>query len=152
MDQIDLRILNTLQKDASGSIADIAERSGTSQTPCWRRIKRMEEEGIIKKKVALLDQEKLNMGLTGFILIRTAEHDEEWLDGFAKGVQEMPEVLEFHRMTGEVDYLLRVVTTDLKSYDAIYKKLIKVAKLSDVSACFSMECLKMTTELPLSLG
>ena len=151
MDHVDLRILNTLQKDASGSIADIAERAGTSQTPCWRRIKRMEEEGIIKKRVAILDQQKLNIGLTGFILIRTAEHDEEWLDAFAEGVKAMPEVLEFHRMTGEVDYLLRIVTSDLKGYDAIYKKLIKVAKLSDVSACFSMECIKETTELPLSI-
>jgi Lrp/AsnC family transcriptional regulator len=149
MDHVDLRILNTLQKDASGSIADIAERSGTSQTPCWRRIKRLEEEGVIKKRVALLDQEKLNIGLTGFILVRTAEHDDEWLESFAKGVQAMPEVLEFHRMTGEVDYLLRIVTSDLKGYDKIYKKLIKIAKLSDVSACFSMECLKVTTELPL---
>ena len=149
MDHVDLRILNTLQQDASGSIAEIAERAGTSQTPCWRRIKRMEEDGIIKKRVALLDQEKLNIGLTGFILIRTAEHDEEWLRAFAEGVKAMPEVLEFHRMTGEVDYLLRIVTIDLKGYDAIYKKLIKVAKLSDVSACFSMECIKETTELPL---
>jgi len=150
MDQTDVRILEELQKDASGSVADIAARAGTSVTPCWRRIKRMEEAGIIKKRVAILDQEKVNAGMTGFILIRTTEHSEGWAEKFAKGVAEIPEILEFHRMSGEIDYILRVVTPNLKAYDAIYKKLINIAKLSDVSACFSMESLKETNELPLN--
>nr|WP_292910358.1 Lrp/AsnC family transcriptional regulator [Niveispirillum sp.] len=149
LDQIDRKILATLQEDAAGSVAEIAERAGVSQTPCWRRIKRLEEDGIIRKRVALLDPAKLNLGLTGFILIRTASHSEEWLRKFADGVCRMPEVTELHRMSGDIDYLVKFMVDSIAGYDALYKRLIKVAELSDVSAGFSMECLKYTTELPL---
>lgn len=149
LDQIDRKILATLQSDASGSVAEIAERAGVSQTPAWRRIKRLEDEGIIRKRVALLDPAKLNLGLTGFILIRTATHSEEWLQKFADGVSRIPEVIELHRMSGDIDYLVKFMVDSIAGYDALYKRLIKVANLSDVSAGFSMECLKYTTELPL---
>lgn len=149
MDQIDRKILATLQSDASGSVAEIAERAGVSQTPAWRRIKRLEDDGIIRKRVALLDPAKLNLGLTGFILIRTATHSEEWLQKFAEGVARIPEVIELHRMSGDIDYLVKFMVDSIAGYDALYKRLIKVANLSDVSAGFSMECLKYTTELPL---
>ncbi|MFV3129010.1 Lrp/AsnC family transcriptional regulator [Niveispirillum sp. KHB5.9] len=149
MDQIDRKILATLQADASGSVAEIAERAGVSQTPCWRRIKRLEDDGIIAKRVALLNPAKLNLGLTGFILIRTATHSEEWLQKFAEGVARIPEVIELHRMSGDIDYLIKFMVDSIAGYDALYKRLIKVANLSDVSAGFSMECLKYTTELPL---
>lgn len=149
LDQIDRKILATLQSDASGSVAEIAERAGVSQTPAWRRIKRLEDEGVIRKRVALLDPAKLNLGLTGFILIRTATHSEEWLQKFADGVSRIPEVIELHRMSGDIDYLVKFMVDSIAGYDALYKRLIKVANLSDVSAGFSMECLKYTTELPL---
>ncbi|AUN32837.1 Lrp/AsnC family transcriptional regulator [Niveispirillum cyanobacteriorum] len=149
MDQIDRKILAALQSDASGSVAEIAERAGVSQTPAWRRIKRLEDEGIIRKRVALLDPAKLNLGLTGFILIRTATHSEEWLQKFSEGVSRIPEVIELHRMSGDIDYLVKFMVDSIAGYDALYKRLIKVANLSDVSAGFSMECLKYTTELPL---
>ena len=149
MDDIDRRILKALQEDASGSVAEVAERAGISQTPCWRRIKRLEEAGYIKKRVALLDAQKLNLGLTGYVLIRTANHSDEWVQKFAEGIRQIPEVVEFHRMTGDVDYLLKIVAPDIKGYDDIYKRLIRTAELSDVSASFSMEEMKQTTELPL---
>lgn len=149
MDSIDLKILATLQQDASGSVAEIADRAGVSQTPCWRRIKRLEDEGVIAKRVALLNPAKLNLGLTGFILIRAANHSEEWLEKFAAGVSRFPEVIELHRMSGDIDYMVKFMVDSIAGYDALYKRLIKVVDLSDVSAGFSMECLKYTTELPL---
>jgi Lrp/AsnC family transcriptional regulator len=149
MDQVDRKILQVLQRDSSGSIADIAERANVSQTPCWRRIKKLEEAGVIKARVALLDAKKMNVGLTGFIAIKTANHDEAWLKRFADGVAAIPEVVEFHRMAGDTDYLLKIVTKDIESYDAIYKRLIKVVDLNDVSASFSMEVIKSTTEVPV---
>jgi Lrp/AsnC family transcriptional regulator len=149
MDEIDRRILTALQDDCSGSVNEIAERAGVSASPCWRRIKRLEDEGYIRRRVALLDQDKLNLGVTGFVLIRTSRHDAAWLERFAAGVCRIPEVVEVHRMTGEVDYLLKIVAPDIAGYDAIYKRLIQVAELTDVSASFSMERLKSTTALPL---
>ena len=149
LDAIDLRILKALQSDCSGSVAEIAERAGVSQTPCWRRIKRLEEAGYIDRKVAILNAKALNLNMTAYVLIKTSQHDEKWLERFAKGISKVPEVLEMHRMAGDVDYLLKVVAGDVTDYDRIYKKLIKVVDLSDVSAGFSMECLKSTTELPL---
>ena len=149
LDAIDIRILKALQSDCSGSVADIADRAGVSQTPCWRRIKRLEEAGYIDRKVAILNAKALNLNMTAYVLIKTSQHDEKWLERFAKGISKVPEVLEMHRMAGDVDYLLKVVAGDVTDYDRIYKKLIKVVDLSDVSAGFSMECLKSTTELPL---
>ena len=149
LDAIDLKILDALQADCSGSIADIADRAGVSQTPCWRRIRRLEDAGFIKKRVAILNQEHLDLEITAYVLIKTSQHDEEWLLKFAKGISKIPEVIEIHRMAGEVDYLLKIVAAGVKDYDRIYKKLIKVVDLSDVSASFSMECIKSSTALPL---
>ena len=149
MDSIDKKILNALQSDCSGSIADIAVRAGVAQTPCWRRIKKLEEAGYIDKRVALLNPKALNLTMTAYVMVKTAYHDGSWLKRFSDGVQTIPEIVEIHRMAGDIDYLLKVVAGDMAEYDAIYKRLIKVAELSDVSASFSMECIKSSTELPL---
>ena len=130
-------------------IGDIAERAGLSQTPCWKRVKRLTEAGVITRRVALLDGEKLDLGLVVFVAVRTSRHDEDWLNAFAKGAAGLPEVVEFYRMSGEVDYLLRVVVPDIAGYDAVYKRLIGIADLSDVSSSFAMERIKCTTALPL---
>ncbi len=149
MDEIDKRILACLQSDATGSIAEIAERAGVSQTPCWKRIKRLEEKGHIAKRVALLNAQSLNLGLVGYIRIRAAQHSETWLKKFTAGIQAIPEITECHRMTGDIDYLLKIVAPDMAAYDVIYKKLIRIADMADVNGSFSMEQLKHTTELPL---
>lgn len=151
MDKIDRKILAALQTDSSGSIADLAERAGVSQTPCWRRIKKLEETGVIERRVALLNPEKLGLGLTVFVLIRAAQHDESWLQRFSEKTAEFPEIQEIHRMTGDIDYLLKLVVRDVDDYDRIYKKLIRSIELSDVSASFSMECIKSSTALPLTI-
>ena len=146
---IDKKILQALQSDSSGSIADIADRAGVSQTPCWRRIKKLEEAGVIEKRVALLNPKALNLTMTAYVMVKTAHHDENWLRRFSDGVEHIPEIVEIHRMAGDIDYLLKVVAGNMSEYDAIYKRLIQVAELSDVSASFSMECIKTTTQLPL---
>ena len=149
MDSIDRKILRELQRDCSGSIAEIADRAGVSQTPCWRRIKKLEEAGYIKQRVAGLDQDLLNLGMTAYVMIKTSHHDDSWLARFSEGVSLIPEVIEIHRMAGDIDYLLKIVATDMSDYDRIYKRLITVAELFDVSASFSMERIKSSTELPL---
>jgi len=152
MDSIDRNILNLLQKDASLSIAELAKKVCLSQTPCWKRIQKLERLGIIKGRVALLDNKKLNLGLTVFVQLKTDKHDEKWLNGFAEAVREMPEVVEVYRMAGEIDYLLRVVVSDTDSYDRFYKSLIKKVPLNDVSSSFSMEEIKYTTALPINVS
>ena len=149
LDRIDARILAALQGDASLPIAELAESVGLSSNACWRRVKRLEEAGIIRRRVALLDPAKLGLGVTVFVSVRTNEHAEEWLEKFAKGVADIPEVVEFYRMSGDVDYLLKVMVADIAHYDRVYKRLIKVAKLSDVSSSFAMEQIKYTTAVPL---
>jgi Lrp/AsnC family transcriptional regulator len=149
LDSIDIGILTVLQKDASRSIAEIAEDVHLSQNACWRRIKRLEEEGVIKKRVALLDPEKLGVGVTVFVSVRAGEHTEKWLESFTSAVRKMPEVIEFYRMAGDVDYLLKLQVANIAAYDRVYKSLIRAAKLMDVSAAFAMEEMKRTTELPL---
>lgn len=151
IDAIDRRILASLQRDSSRSLAEIAASAGLSQTPCWTRIRRLESEGFIEGKVAILNREKLGVGVTVFVMVRTANHNEEWLGAFAKGVKSMPEVVEFYRMSGDVDYLLKIVCADIADYDRIYRKLIAVMPLQDVSSSFAMEQIKSTTELPLGL-
>jgi Lrp/AsnC family transcriptional regulator len=150
MDDIDHRILACLQDDSTMAVADIAERAGISASPCWRRIQKLEAEGIIRKRVALLDPEKLNLAVTVFVSVRTNRHDMEWAERFCRAVADIPEVVEFYRMSGEVDYLLRVVVPSIAAYDAVYKRLIKVADLFDVSSSFAMERIKYTTALPTS--
>ncbi len=149
LDAIDVKILALLQSDASRSIAEIADHVHLSQNACWRRIKRMEDEGIIKKRVALLDPEKLGVGVTVFVSVRAGEHTEKWLETFTQAVRKIPEVVEFYRMAGEVDYLLKLQVANIAAYDRVYKSLIRAAKLMDVSAAFAMEEMKRTTELPL---
>lgn len=150
MDSIDRKILELLQQDATLSVADIGQRVGLTQTPCWKRIQRLEAEGVIQRRVALLDPEKLGLGLTVFVSIETGDHSHEWLDRFAVLVSEMEEVIEFYRMAGDVDYLLRVVVPDMKAYDRFYKRLIAIVPLKNVTSRFAMERVKATTVLPLS--
>ena len=150
MDRIDLRILDLLQHDATLSTAEIAEAVGLSTTPCWRRIQNLEKEGVIARRVALLDRDHLNVGVDAFVAIRTDQHNKRWLDAFAKAVAAFPEVIELYRMSGEVDYLMRVVVPDLAAYDSFYLRLIREADLHDVSSSFAMERIKYTTALPLT--
>ena len=150
MDEFDKKILTLLQENAGLSNADIAEQVGLSPTPCWRRIRLMEEAGIIRRRVAILDRSKLNVGVTVFVSVRTNRHHQDWLDKFAEIVGSIPEVVEFYRMAGDVDYLLRVVVPDIAAYDGVYKRLIEQIDLFDVSSSFAMEELKWTTAVPLS--
>ncbi len=149
MDAIDKQILALLQDDATLSTADIAEKVGLSTTPCWRRIQLLEQNGYITARVALVDRTRINVPLDVFVAVRTSEHSAEWLDQFAKVVREFPQVVELYRMSGEVDYLMRVVVPDMAAYDAFYQKLISEVRMSDVSSSFAMERLKYTTALPL---
>lgn len=151
LDKYDYAILSALQGDATLSIAQLAEKIGLSSTPCWKRVKRLEEEGHIESRVTLVNRRKVGLPVTVFVSVRTGDHDEKWLKNFAAAVIALPEVLEFHRMSGDVDYLLKVVTTDIDGYDRFYKKLIKAARLSGVSSAFSMEQIKYSTALPLEL-
>lgn len=149
LDRMDREILALLQEDATIAVADIADRVGLTSTPCWRRIQKLEDRGFIRKRVALLDPDKLNVGVTVFIAIRTNQHDIEWYDSFHRLVSAIPEVTEFYRTTGNTDYLLKVSVPSIQGYDRVYKMLIKGAKLSDVSSMFAMEQIKYTTALPL---
>src|SRR5690606_13353566 len=137
------------QEDSTLAVADIAKKVGLSTTPCWRRIQKLEEEGVIKRRVAILDPVKVNARVNVFVAIRTNSHSHEWLKRFSEVVQEFPEVVEFYRVSGEIDYLLRVVVPDIAAYDVFYKKLISKIEIRDVSSSFAMEQIKYTTELPL---
>ncbi|RLP80618.1 Lrp/AsnC family transcriptional regulator [Xanthobacter tagetidis] len=152
LDPIDLRLLRLLQQDAELPLADLAERVGLSPTPCWRRIQKLEKAGIIRRRVALLDRKLLNAGVTVFIAVRTAKHSAEWLGEFAVAVRDIPEIVDFYRMSGEIDYLLKALVPDIAAYDALYKKLISRIELSDVTSMFAMEELKSTTEIPLDFA
>jgi Lrp/AsnC family transcriptional regulator len=149
MDRIDRKILACLQQDAALSVAEVAERVDLSTTPCWRRIQKLEKDGVIRRRVALLDAAKLNCGVTVFVRLRTSQHNYDWLEKFSKAVEGMEEVVEFYRMSGDIDYLLRVVVADVAGYDAVYKRLIKAADFSEVSSSFALEEIKNTTALPL---
>ncbi|NHZ62489.1 Lrp/AsnC family transcriptional regulator [Massilia genomosp. 1] len=151
LDKYDCAILAALQADGTLSIAGLSEKVGLSSTPCWKRVKRLEEEGYIQSRVSIIDRDKVGLPVTVFVSVRTTEHDEKWLARFAAAVIALPEVMEFHRMSGDVDYLLKVVTTDIGGYDRFYKKLIKTAHITGVSSAFSMEQIKYTTALPLDL-
>lgn len=150
LDSIDYKLLAILQEDASVSMADLAERVGLSATPCWKRIKRLEQEGVIERRVAILNRELLGLDVTVIVAIRTSRHSDEWLQAFADGVARIPEVVEFYRMSGEIDYLLKIVARDISDYDRIYRKLTKVTELHDVSSSFAMQEIKSTTALPLT--
>ncbi len=150
MDAIDLRILAELQQNAQISVAQLAGKVGLSTTPCWRRVRSLEKSGVIRQRVTLLDRYKLNVGIDVFVSIRTRRHNVEWLKAFAESTARFPEVVEFYRMSGEVDYLLRVVVPDIAAYDAFYKRLIEHEDIIDVSSSFAMETIKYTTALPLN--
>jgi Lrp/AsnC family transcriptional regulator len=151
MDLIDKKILDLLQHDCTLSIAEIGNRVGLSQTPCWKRIQKLEAGGYIQRRVALLDAEKLGLGLNVFVSIETADHSQEWLARFSASIVKMPEVMEFYRMAGDVDYMLRVVVADMAAYDRFYKRLIAAFPLKNVTSRFAMERVKATTALPLPL-
>ena len=148
IDALDRKILRALQQDSDEPIADLAERLGLSRSACSRRIARLAELGVIERSVALLSQSKLGLGLTVFITLKTNQHNAAWSRQFQAVVEQLPGVLEVHRLGGEIDYLLKAVVTDMPGYDALYQQLIK-ADLYDVSASFVMETMKHTTELPL---
>ncbi|EKM0376017.1 Lrp/AsnC family transcriptional regulator [Cronobacter turicensis] len=150
LDKIDCRLLALLQEDATLSLQALADAVNLTTTPCWKRLRRLEDDGYIIKRVALLDSEKLGLGLTAFMLIKTQHHSSDWYSQFVAVVEEMPEVLGFWRMAGEYDYLMRVQVADMKSYDDFYKRLVnRVPGLSDVTSSFAMEQIKYTTALPL---
>jgi Lrp/AsnC family transcriptional regulator len=149
IDDIDLRILAALQKDAGQSVSEIAREAGLSTAPCWRRIQKLEKDLIIRKRVALLDRGRLNAGVTVLIAVKTNKHTVEWLEKFRKAVKDIPEIVDIYRMSGEIDYLLKAYVPDIARYDAVYKKLISKIELTDVTSMFAMEELKSTTEIPL---
>jgi Lrp/AsnC family transcriptional regulator len=150
LDSIDCKLLEQLQHNADVQVADLAAQVGLSQTSCWRRIQRLKESGVIMRNVALVDRHKANVGVTVFVSVRTGSHSQKWFDNFRAAIEAIPEIVEFYRMAGDVDYLLRVVVPDIAAYDKVYKRLISGTQLLDVSSSFAMEELKFTTALPLS--
>ncbi len=149
MDAIDRKILAVLQENAALSVAEIGSRVGLSSTPCWKRIQKLEADGVIQKRVALVDQDRIGLNISVFVSVETGDHSQDWLDRFAKTVTAMPEVMEFYRMAGDVDYMLRVVVPDIAGYDSFYKRLIAAVPLKNVTSRFAMEKIKSTTALPI---
>ena len=149
LNDVDLRLIAILQQDASIAIEELAKQVGLTKTPCWRRLQKLEKSGIIKRKVALLDAVMLDLSVSVFVQVKTSRHDSDWLDEFSSTVYAFPEVVDFYRMSGEYDYLLRVVVKDIASYDAFYKRFINATSLTNVTSSFAMEEIKSTTELPL---
>ncbi|KIN65075.1 Transcriptional regulator [Sulfitobacter noctilucicola] len=149
IDELDRRILAQLQRDAAQSLDSLGEKVGLSRNACWRRIGALEKAGIIKGRVTLLDADKLNLGLTVFIQVRTSSHGADWLKEFSTATKSMPEIMGVYRMSGDLDYLIRAQVADMAGYDKLYRRLIERVALSDVSASFVMEEIKDTTALPL---
>ncbi|MRD46765.1 Lrp/AsnC family transcriptional regulator [Caenimonas koreensis] len=149
MDKKDLQILSILQKNGATPLAELAEAVSLSSTPCWRRIQKLNESGVIRGQVALCDPVKLNVPVTVFVSLRTNQHSEAWVRKFVAAARDIPEIVEIYRMSGDVDYLLKIVVPDIPGYDSVYKRLIKAVDLQDVSSSFAMEVLKSTTALPL---
>jgi len=150
MDKLDAKILDLLQSNADLTAAEIADRIGLSKAPCWRRIQKLQADGVIRRRVVLLDAHALNVGTTVFVTLKTGNHSEAWFQRFARAVRDIPEVTEIHRMSGDVDYLIRIVVPDIDTYDVVYKRLIAAVEFQDVSASFALETIKSTTALPLS--
>jgi Lrp/AsnC family transcriptional regulator len=149
MDKLDRKILEILQTNGALTAAEVAERVGLSKAPCWRRIKRLQDEGVIQQTVALLDPKALNVGTTVFVTVKTGNHSAAWFERFVRAIQDIPEVTELYRMSGDVDYLMRIVVPDIDAYDIVYKKLIASVEFLDVSASFVLETIKRTNALPL---
>jgi Lrp/AsnC family transcriptional regulator len=152
MDSTDRKILNLLQTDASLTVREIAAQIPLSVTPCWKRIQKLEESGYIRGRVALLDPKKVNADVTVFVAIKTDRHTREWIERFAAAVTDLPEVMEIYRMSGDVDYLLRVAVSSIEAYDRFYKKLVDRIELSNVTSSFAMEQMKYTTALPINVA
>jgi Lrp/AsnC family transcriptional regulator len=150
LDRTDRKILAILQEDSSLAVSEIASRVGLSQTPCWRRIQRLRADGVIERTVSLVRPEAIGLGLTVFIAIEALDHSPDWLDRFTSVVSAMPEVMEVHRMAGEIDYLVRVAVADMAAFDAFYRKLIDAVPLKNVSSHFAMERVKATTAFPVN--
>ena len=150
LDQYDKKILALLQEDADLSLTDIADAVSLTKNPCWRRIQKLQDAGIIRKKVALLDAKQLNLGVTVFVNINTNQHTVEWFEKFSEVVNEIPEIIEFYRMSGNVDYMLKIVVPSIQDYDAVYKKLINRVDIYNVDSYFAMEEMKNMTALPLT--
>ena len=151
MDTTDRKILNLLQTDASLTVKQIADQIALSVTPCWKRIQKLEAQGFIRARVALLDPDKVNASVTVFVAIKTDQHTAEWIERFSRSVSDMPEVMEIYRMSGEIDYLLRVVVSSLEAYDRFYKRLVERIDLSNVTSSFAMEQMKYTNALPINI-
>lgn len=149
MDAIDKKILQILQNDSTIAIAEIADRVGISSTPCWRRIQNFEKEGVITKRVAIVDRAAINLPITVFVMIKTANHSAQWLEDFSRHIDTIEEVAEFYRMSGTVDYLMKIIVPDINAYDAVYKRIIQIDGLQDISSSFAMEEIKFSTALPL---
>ncbi|MBT4889616.1 MAG: Lrp/AsnC family transcriptional regulator [Rhodospirillales bacterium] len=149
MDDFDRKILTLIQEDDSLSVADVADQIGLSTTPCWRRIHNLEKNGVIRKRVALLDTKSLNVGITVLVTIRAARHNTQWLEDFSRVVDDIPEIVEIYRMSGDNDYLMKVVAPSIEGYDVIYRRLIDEIEVSDITSSFAMETIKYTTALPL---
>lgn len=149
MDNKDKAILKSIQENADVTVSELADKVGLSKSACWRRIQNLEEAGIIGAKVTLLNQQALGLNLTVFTAVRTHEHSSEWLEQFHRVTTQMPNVMEVHRLSGDIDYLIRAVVPDMNSYDSMYRDLIGKVNLFDVSSSFSMETIKYTTALPL---
>lgn len=152
MDATDRKILQLLQADADQTVKQIAARIPLSVTPCWKRIQKLEKDGVIRARVALLDPGKINAAVTVFVAIKTDQHTTEWIERFDRAVSDLPEVMEIYRMSGEVDYLLRVVVSSIEAYDRFYKKLVDRIELANVTSSFAMEQIKFTTALPINVG
>ncbi len=149
MDRIDRKILDVLQRDASLSTAELAEKVELSPTPCWRRVRNLENDGVITNRVAVLDPEKINVGVTVFVAIKAGRHAKGWLEALAQAIDSIDEITEAYRLSGETDYLLKIVVPDIDAYDRVYKRLIAKVEFADVSSSFAMEEIKATTALPL---
>ena len=152
MDRIDRKLLTLLQDNADRPLNELADSVNLTPTPCWKRIQKLQASGVIRKKVVLCDPVKLNLGLTAFVAVRTTQHNEQWLRKFAAAVQSIPEIVEAYRMSGEIDYMLRVVVSDIQGYDTVYRKLIRAVELFDVSSSFAMERIKYSTALPVDFA
>ena len=150
LDAKDLKILDLLQQDATLQVAEIADTVGLSRTPCWRRIRELEKSGYIRKRVALLDRNRLGVPISVFVAVKTNQHNAKWLSQFRAAVNALPEIVEAYRLSGETDYLLRILVRDIEGYDKVYTKLIELVDFADVSSSFSMEELKCTTAIPLA--
>lgn len=149
MDKKDLQLLALLQQDAATPLGELAKAVHLSTTPCWRRVQKLQADGVIRKQVALCDPVQLGVPVTVFVSLRTSQHSDAWMRKFVQATRDIPEIVEIYRMSGDVDYLLKIVVPDIAGYDAVYKRLIRAVDLQDVSSSFAMEVLKSTTALPL---